>query len=69
MSWWNTSNITSLASKALKNAQKKIDEALDISEHEQAAEGSLNIHTDLFVILFIITQFCQYHLKGRLQNE
>ena len=38
MSWWNTSNITSLASKALKNAQKKIDEALDISE--QAAQGT-----------------------------
>lgn len=42
MSWWNTSNFTDLASKALKNAQKKIDKALDISEEESARkEGKL----------------------------
>ena len=44
MSWWNTSNITSLASKALKNAQKKIDEALDISETEKAQSAEGNVH-------------------------
>lgn len=32
MSWWNTSNFTDLASKALKNAQKKIDSALEIND-------------------------------------
>ena len=40
MSWWNTSNFTSLASKALKNAQEKIDKALDISESEKNAESA-----------------------------
>ncbi|CAG5130326.1 unnamed protein product [Candidula unifasciata] len=32
MSWWDTSGITSLASQALKNAQKKIDKVLEIDE-------------------------------------
>jgi len=41
MSWWNSSNFSDLASKALKNAQKKIDKALDIGEDGRAkAEGT-----------------------------
>ncbi|CAL1540630.1 unnamed protein product [Lymnaea stagnalis] len=32
MSWWDASGISSLASQALKNAQKKIDKVLDIEE-------------------------------------
>ncbi|WAQ97529.1 TMF1-like protein [Mya arenaria] len=40
MSWWNSSNFSDLASKALKNAQKKIDKALDISEANQAARSA-----------------------------
>ncbi|XP_059172684.1 TATA element modulatory factor-like isoform X2 [Physella acuta] len=32
MSWWDASGITSLASQALKNAQKKIDKVLDIED-------------------------------------
>jgi hypothetical protein len=35
MSWWDTSSLTSFASqatKALKNAQKKIDKVLEIDE-------------------------------------
>ena len=35
MSWWDTSGLTNFASqatKALKNAQKKIDKVLDIDE-------------------------------------
>ncbi|KAJ8318853.1 hypothetical protein KUTeg_003944 [Tegillarca granosa] len=34
MSWWNTSSISSFASQALKNAQKKIDKVLDIEDEE-----------------------------------
>lgn len=32
MSWWDTSGISSFATQALKNAQKKIDKVLDINE-------------------------------------
>jgi hypothetical protein len=32
MSWWDTSGFSSFATQALKNAQKKIDKVLDISE-------------------------------------
>lgn len=34
MSWWNTSSISSFATQALKNAQKKIDKVLDIEDEE-----------------------------------
>ena len=37
MSWFDTSKLTSLANKAMKEAQKTLDSALDISE-EQAEE-------------------------------
>ncbi|KAH3734871.1 TATA element modulatory factor-like isoform X2 [Dreissena polymorpha] len=39
MSWWNASNFTDLASKALKNAQKKIDKALDIDGSPESEDG------------------------------
>ena len=45
MSWWDSAGITNLASalndsasQALKNAQKKIDKALDIKEEEGASK-------------------------------
>lgn len=34
MSWWDTTGISSFATQALKNAQKKIDKVLDIKEDE-----------------------------------
>ncbi|XP_067673660.1 TATA element modulatory factor-like isoform X2 [Haliotis asinina] len=40
MSWWDTSNITNLASQALKNAQKTIDKALDITEEDGKAQAA-----------------------------
>lgn len=39
MSWWDTSGLTSLASNAIKNAQKKIDKVLDIPTDEDGKEG------------------------------
>ena len=44
MSWWDTAGITNLASQAIKNAQSKIDQALDIkeSEKEKKRKGNLN---------------------------
>jgi hypothetical protein len=45
MSWWNTSNFTDLASKALKNAQKKIDSALEISEGTAGQDTSKYFRT------------------------
>lgn len=36
MSWWDASGISSLASQALKNAQKKIDKVLDIEERSSS---------------------------------
>ncbi|XP_046579108.1 LOW QUALITY PROTEIN: TATA element modulatory factor-like [Haliotis rubra] len=41
MSWWDTSNITNLASQALKNAQKSIDKALDISEEDGKTQAAI----------------------------
>ena len=35
MSWWDTKQLTSFASNALKTAQKKIDKVLDIKEDEK----------------------------------
>lgn len=43
MSWWDTSGITSLASQALKNAQKKIDKVLEIDAGGSAKQkGEFN---------------------------
>ncbi|XP_052687969.1 TATA element modulatory factor-like isoform X2 [Crassostrea angulata] len=39
MSWWDSTGISSFATQALKNAQKKIDKVLDITEDE-ASGGS-----------------------------
>ena len=39
MSWWDTSQFTSLASNAIKNAQKRIDKALDIPVEDEPAQG------------------------------
>lgn len=36
MSWWDSQNFTHFASNALKNAQKKIDQVLDIKEEGHA---------------------------------
>ncbi|BFZ03381.1 hypothetical protein BsWGS_06419 [Bradybaena similaris] len=41
MSWWDTSGITSLASQALKNAQKKIDKVLEIDAGGSAKQKVL----------------------------
>ena len=35
MSWFDTSQLASMASKAMKEAQKTIDKALDIDEGEE----------------------------------
>jgi len=44
MSWWDTKGLTSLATQALKTAQKKIDKVLDIKEEEEGLEqGSQGI--------------------------
>uniref|UniRef100_A0A0B6YKV9 Uncharacterized protein n=1 Tax=Arion vulgaris TaxID=1028688 RepID=A0A0B6YKV9_9EUPU len=43
MSWWDTSGLTSLASQALKNAQKKIDKVLDIEEGASAKKKDLQL--------------------------
>ena len=58
MSWWDSSNFTSLASQAIKSAQKKIDKVLDIPDE---APGKFNksrqnmCHFDLksFMLLFM----------------
>lgn len=41
MSWWDSQNFTHFASNALKNAQKKIDQVLDIKEegHAPSSKG------------------------------
>lgn len=38
MSWWDAKGLTSFATQALKNAQKKIDKVLDIKEEEEELE-------------------------------
>ncbi|XP_064639723.1 TATA element modulatory factor-like isoform X2 [Lineus longissimus] len=40
MSWWDTSQFTSMASSAIKSAQKKIDNVLDIKDDELGARSS-----------------------------
>jgi hypothetical protein len=35
MSWWDAKGLTSLATQALKTAQKKIDKVLDIKEEDE----------------------------------
>ena len=68
MSWWNTSNFTNLASKALKNAQKKIDEALDINEteqHAQSTEGMLCVCVCMTVCVNCTELESQNHFNWR----
>ena len=49
MSWWDAKGFTSLATQALKTAQKKIDKVLDIKEEEEGFEqGSQGICTESY---------------------
>lgn len=41
MSWWDTKNLTSFATQALKTAQKRIDKVLDINEDTDGNPKSL----------------------------
>jgi len=41
MSWWNTTQFSSLATNAIKNAQKKIDKVLDIPTEEEDCKFSI----------------------------
>ena len=41
MSWFDTTNLTSIASKAMKEAQKTLDKALDIKENEEEHKGRI----------------------------
>jgi len=50
MSWFNTTNFSDLASKAIKNAQKTIDKALDIKEGDKKAAASTG--NTCFVLTF-----------------
>ena len=43
MSWWDTSQLTSFATSALKNAQKKIDRVLDIPTEENSEIGRAHV--------------------------
>ncbi|KAH9494907.1 TATA element modulatory factor 1 [Bulinus truncatus] len=49
MSWWDTTNITNLASQALKNAQKKIDKVLDIENDNTTTKGHGQKQKDVVV--------------------
>ena len=44
MSWFDTSNLANIASKAMKEAQKTLDKALDIEENEQESKGEVLIN-------------------------
>lgn len=53
MSWFDASNFANLAKNALKEAQKTIDKALDITEDEE--EGtSIYFYIRAFVTVFFI---------------
>ena len=41
MSWFDTSQLASIASKAMKEAQKTLDKALDIEGEDQETQGTL----------------------------
>ena len=41
MSWFDTSQLASIASKAMKEAQKTLDKALDIEGEDQETLGTL----------------------------
>lgn len=43
MSWFDASNFANLAKNALKEAQKTIDKALDITAEEEEAGQSVNL--------------------------
>jgi hypothetical protein len=40
MSWFDTTKLATIANKAMKEAQKTLDSALDIAEEQAEAEGS-----------------------------
>ena len=73
MSWWDTKQLTSFASQALKTAQKKIDKVLDIKEEN--TESKINIkHIIHIIIYFSIIKSHMYffinlplHLKAEIQ--
>lgn len=46
MSWFDTKNFANLATKALKEAQKKIDKVLDIEEEQDDDDAGLQNLTD-----------------------
>lgn len=62
MSWWNASNFTDLASKALKTAQKKIDSALDINE-----DGTEKHATSMYLWICILSADLYFILISRCE--
>lgn len=66
MSWFDASNFANLAKNALKEAQKTIDKALDITEDEE--EGTCaHFNNPAFVRFFFILKY-YFLIKKNLQE-
>lgn len=56
MSWFDASGFASLAKSALKEAQKTIDKALDITEEDASKAHNGELFFFLFMIFFFFLQ-------------
>lgn len=69
MSWWDTSQLTSFATSALKNAQKKIDRVLDIPTEENSERGKMRMDTLIMAgrlsMLSDHGKYCGHHIAGQ----
>ena len=60
--WWDSSSFSSLATQALKSAQKHIDKVLDIPEEEQAKTSGKYTHVNNSATSVLIRIFSQRHI-------
>jgi hypothetical protein len=56
MSWWDAKGLTSLATQALKTAQKKIDKVLDIKEEDE--EPTETFQGEFISRIYICVKHC-----------
>lgn len=69
MSWWDTSQLTSFATNALKNAQKKIDKVLDIPTEDDDSTSNSNRFSSKFKFSITFKASICYLFNSSVSNS
>jgi hypothetical protein len=69
MSWWDAKGLTSLATQALKTAQKKIDKVLDIKEEDEEPSDAFTGDNVCTVRVAVATHEMSYVLDYKTNHH